>query len=117
MKLANLYVLLTRWYTFETEQPGRQGWYRVRTEPLSGAWWNTMAYFDGKDWWQYGVMGLVGGNGLRVRTQLKVLQWQGLCMPAREAAALIRDNLPRTPRIRQKWEAYATELEACATPA
>lgn len=111
MKLANLYVLLTRWFSFDKEPPARKGWYRVRTEPLSGLWWNTMGYFDGKSWWQYGAMSLKSGTGLRVRSELQVLQWQGLAMPAKQAAALIREQLPRTPRIRQRWLDYANQLE------
>lgn len=116
MKIFNLYSLLTRWYTCAKEPPVHTGWYRVRTEPLSGAWWNVMGYFDGKDWWQYGTINLQAGNGLRVRTQLSVLQWQGLTMPATEAAALIREHLPRTPRIRERWLSYAKCLEEAPAP-
>ncbi len=116
MKLINLYQLLTPWARCDKKQPTTVGWYRVRTEPLSGAWWNSMGYFDGKQWWRFGVMGLAHG-GLRVREELPVIEWQGLLMPAAKAAQLIRDNLPKTSKARKSWLAYAVMLETAPLPA
>ncbi len=90
-------------WTNATTAPTRPGWYRTRTQVLSHSWWNGMAYFDGESWWEFGKY-----VSLSVRKEVKVLQWQGLAMPARQALALLRANLPRSARARRDFEKSLT---------
>ena len=106
MKLSRLAGIFTRWNP-AVQAPTRCGWYQVRTEALKGAWWNLTAYFDGKAWWEYGQ----APNGMTVRRELQVLQWRGLALEAKVAAALIRKCLPKSAGARRKWLMMANELE------
>ena len=112
MSTFRLTSLLTPWYPGST-LPGNSGWYRARTERLTGGRWSFMAYFDGSVWWQYKK--LPWHRASNARSIVEILQWQGLKAPARETAVLIRRHLPDTRGPRNEWLGLVAILELSFT--
>lgn len=110
MSRFTLSQIFTPWTSVSTP-PRRAGWYRTRTEALAHSWWNGMAYWDGEAWWEFGKH-----VSLAVRREVKVLQWQGLCMPVAQAAQTVLANMPKSASSRR---AYRRFLSTCgiAVPA
>ena len=91
--------------------PTKKGWYRTRSDALTHSWWNVMAHFDGRDWWEYRP---ISGTNMTVRHPVRVLQWQGLGLRVTEALALLQANMPATRSARKSYERYAAMLSAPA---
>lgn len=109
----NLYEVFTAWYLCTSRQPDKKGWYRVKTKPMTGPWWDGMAFWTGSDWrvFRQSLGDTLSKNWERV----EVSHWQGLRCAAADAAKLIRAHLPSQPNIRSRWLEVAQALEAPTT--